>query len=102
MMALLPAKTTVGFSNMRGPVKRVMLGGYPVEKMYNGGGAGGGGARGGRGVWPPRAVLPRGGGRRAGPPCNPATLQPTHSPPRPPLSPRAPLQASSPARLAAS
>ncbi|GBF88074.1 hypothetical protein Rsub_00786 [Raphidocelis subcapitata] len=36
MIALLPAKTTVGFSNMRGPVKRVMLGGYPVEKMYNG------------------------------------------------------------------
>jgi hypothetical protein len=37
LVYLMPSKTTVGFSNMRGPVKRVMLGGYPVERMYNGG-----------------------------------------------------------------
>jgi hypothetical protein len=37
---LLPAKATMAFSNMRGPVKRVALQGYLVERMYNGEGAG--------------------------------------------------------------
>ncbi|GBF88058.1 hypothetical protein Rsub_00770 [Raphidocelis subcapitata] len=36
ILFLLPAKTTLGFSNMRGPVKRVALRGYLVERMYNG------------------------------------------------------------------
>jgi len=36
LAVMLPGKTTLGFSNMRGPVKRVRLCGYPVEKMYNG------------------------------------------------------------------
>lgn len=37
IMWMLPAKTTLGFSNMRGPVKPVALRGFPVERMYNGG-----------------------------------------------------------------
>ncbi|KAI8473104.1 MAG: hypothetical protein J3K34DRAFT_519278 [Monoraphidium minutum] len=36
IMWMLPAKTSLGFSNMRGPVKPVALRGYPVERMYNG------------------------------------------------------------------
>jgi hypothetical protein len=36
LSVMLPGKTTLGFSNMRGPVKRVRLVGYPVEKMFNG------------------------------------------------------------------
>jgi hypothetical protein len=37
IMWMLPAKATLGFSNMRGPVKPVALRGFPVERMYNGG-----------------------------------------------------------------
>ncbi|KIZ02477.1 hypothetical protein MNEG_5482 [Monoraphidium neglectum] len=36
IMWMLPAKATLGFSNMRGPVKPVALRGFPVERMYNG------------------------------------------------------------------
>lgn len=36
IMWMLPAKTTLGFSNMRGPVKPVALRGFRVERMYNG------------------------------------------------------------------
>jgi len=51
ILFLLPAKTTLGFSNMRGPMKRVALRGFLVEKMFNGEwglrGAGGGSCEGG-------------------------------------------------------
>jgi hypothetical protein len=35
-MQLMPYRTTIGFSNMRGPQQPLRLAGFPVARMFNG------------------------------------------------------------------